>query len=553
LKSQPSHQKPKKAGGAAAPPAPSRRAPPRLRLVPPDSPRRQAVKALGVAPLGEPVLIGLSPADARHHLHVPGPTGTGKSTLLLNLAMAEARAGRGLAVFDPKGDLIRDLLDRLPTSVGNRLVLIDPDEKAAPAALDLFDLGTDPESVADQLVGVMAKVWAQYWGPRTDDLARHAVLTLAHQPGATLADLPVLLADPAYRRRLLGRIRRTLGPVEAAGLVAFWAWYDTLTPAAASVQVGPLLSKLRAVLSRRFAAELFGTGVSTFRLSDILDGGILLVRLPPTLGDDTVRLTGSLLLAALLHAASARADQPQPDRLDATLILDECQAFLHLPVGVDDALAQARAWHLSLVLAHQHLGQLTGKMAAAIDANARNKVFFALAPKDARDLAHHVAPYFEAEDLTRRDAYGIVCRLVIDGRDGEPFSLNTRPAPPAFPGRANQLRAAARARGLPADERHALAQARQVGPNAPHPNAGQPVRPTRPTNPTNKETEAIDAHTDHPTVYPTNPTQHPTGPTDPTGPAGEPTGGPPSGGSSAPPVPVPPAPSHRNPVRREGN
>jgi len=157
------------------------------------------------------------------------------------------------------------------------------------------------------------------------------VLTLAHQPGATLADLPVLLADSAYRRRLLGYIRRRLGPLESAGLVAFWAWYDTLTPAAASVQVGPLLSKLRAVLSRRFAAELFGTGVSTFRLADILDGGVLLVRLPPTLGEDTVRLTGSLLLAALLHAASGRADQREADRLDASLILDECQAFLHLP------------------------------------------------------------------------------------------------------------------------------------------------------------------------------------------------------------------------------
>ena len=541
------NKKTKKAGGAAAPPAPLRRQPARLRLVPPGSPRRQAVKALGTAPLGEPVLIGLSPEDARHHVHVPGPTGTGKTTLLINLAIADARAGRGLAVFDPKGDLIRDLLDRLPASVGRRLVLIDPDEKAAPVALNLFDLGTDPETVADQLVGVMAKVWAQYWGPRTDDLARHAVLTLAHQPGATIADLPVLLADAAYRRRVLATVRSKVGPVESAGLVAFWAWYDSLTPAQASVQIGPLLSKLRAVLSRRFAAELFGTGASTFRLSDVLDGGVLLVRLPPTLGDDTVRLTGSLLLAALLHAANARADQREADRLDASLVLDECHAFLHLPIGVDDALAQARALRLSLVLAHQHLGQLSPRMAAAIDANARNKVFFSLSPKDARDLAHHVAPYFEPEDLTRRDAYGIVCRLVINGRDGEPFSLNTRPAPPAWPGRAVELRAAARERGLPADERHAMAQARQVGPNAPHQTAGQPARPTHPTsNPTSDRTEATDEHV--------NPTGHPTGRTDPTeNDMQNPTGdGNAPAASPATPVPVPPAPTHRKPVSRKG-
>lgn len=450
---------------------------------------------------------------------------------MLNLAIADARAGRGVAVFDPKGDLIRGLLDRLPASVAGRLVLIDPDEKQAPPALNLFDLGDDPETVADQLVGVMAKVWAQYWGPRTDDLARHAVLTLAHQPGATLADLPLLLADAGYRRRVLGMVRRRADPVAYAELVAFWAWYDEQSPAAASVQAGPLLSKLRAVLSRRFAASLFGVGASTFRLSDVLDGGVLLVRLPPTLGEDTVRLVGSLLLAALLNAANGRADLPEHHRLDASLVLDEAHTFLHLPVGVDNALATARALHLSLVLAHQHLGQLSASMFGAIDANARNKVFFSLPPKDARDLAHHVAPYFEPEDLMRRDAYGIVCRLVIDGRDSEPFSLNTRPAPPPVPGRAEVLRAAARARGLFIEERAALAEARRVGPAA------------RASNPTGTGTG--------PAV---NPTENPAKATDPTGarsdgPA-DPTSGPP-GGPAGPGVAPPPTAGPRPPIRRK--
>lgn len=509
--------------GAAAPAVPVRRAPARLRLFPPDSPRRQAVKALGVAPLGEPVLIGLAPEDARHHVHVPGPTGTGKTTLLLNVSISDARAGRGLAVFDPKGDLVRDLLDRLPPGVAGRLVLIDPDEKQAPPALNLFDLGDDPETVADQLVGVMAKVWAQYWGPRTDDLARHAVLTLAHLPGATLADLPVLLADASYRRRVLGMVRRQAGPVEWAELAAFWAWYDEMPPAQASVHAGPLLSKLRAVLSRRFAKQLFGVGASTFRLSEVLDGGVLLVRLPPTLGEDTVRLVGSLLLAALLNAANARADLPEADRLDASLVLDEAHTFLHLPVGVDNALATARALHVSLVLAHQHLGQLSASMFAAIDANARNKVFFSLPPKDARDLAHHVAPYFEPEDLMRRDAYGIVCRLVIDGRDSEPFSLDTRPAPPVVPGRAQALRAAARARGLSMADRNALVEARRLGPGA----RTGPTNPTGPTDSTSGPT-----HPTGPTTNPTSPTGAPPG--DPTGPGGPAVQPPPAAGFRPP-------------------
>jgi hypothetical protein len=470
------------AGDGAAPPGPRRR-PTWLRLVPAGAASRQAVRALGVTHGPRPALIGLAPADALHHTHVPGPTGTGKSTLLLNLALADARAGRGLAVFDPKGDLIRDLLARLPASAAGRLVLIDPDEKTAPAALNLFDLGSDPEDTADQLTAVMARVWAQYWGPRTDDLARHAILTLAHLPGATLADLPGLLADPARRRRVLAAARRTADPVQSAGLTAFWAWFDALPPGQAAVQAGPLLSRLRAVLSRRFAAALLGTAASTFRLADILDGGILLVRLPPSLGEDTVRLTGSLLLAALLHAASARTSLPEQQRLDASLILDEAHTFLHLPAGVAEALAQARALHVSLTLAHQHLGQLTPAMAAAIDANARNKVFFALPPGDARQLAHHTAPWFGPDELMHRDAYGVVCRLVIDGRDSEPFSLATRPAPPPWPGRADMLRGAARARGLPAADRELLAHARRAGPAATRAGPSGPPPPAAPPPP----------------------------------------------------------------------
>ncbi|MCI0688220.1 MAG: hypothetical protein L0Y54_13435, partial [Sporichthyaceae bacterium] len=88
-----------------------------------------------------------------------------------------------------------------------------------------------------------------------------------------------------------------------------------------------------------------------------------------------------------------------------------------------------------------------------------------LAPGDARDLAPHVVPYFTAEDLRHRDRWGIVCRLVIDGHNGPPFSLDTLPAPPAIDGRAALLRAAARHRGLSRATRRALADTRQLAPH----------------------------------------------------------------------------------------
>lgn len=434
-----------------------------LLLAAPDHPGRLTPKPLGRAD-AHPVVglpVRLPVADARHHLHVAGVTGTGKSTELLTLMLAEAAAGRGFALLDPKGDLARDLLARLPAGAGRRLVLIDPDETTAPASLNVLDTADrSPDLVTEHVVGVLHRLYGAYWGPRVEDTLRAAVLTLTTgQAEATLADVPRLLTDRRFRTRLTTTVRRT----DPDGLGAFWDAFDTLTPAAAATACGPVLSKLRAVLTRPFAADLFGTTTSTFSMSDVLDGGILIARLPKgTLGDDGTRLVGSLLLAALWQAALGRADQPEDRRLDASVIVDECQNFLHLPIGVDDALAEARGLRVSFVLAHQHLTQLPADVRDAVLANARNKIVFTVSPDDARKLADHFGPVLTPEDLYRRAAYTACVRLVLGGEDTPGFTVTTTPAPRAIPGRAEHLRSSARARGLPRAVREQRRLARRL-------------------------------------------------------------------------------------------
>jgi hypothetical protein len=131
--------------------------------------------------------------------------------------------------------------------------------------------------------------------------------------------------------------------------------------------------------------------------------------------------------------------------------------FLHLPIGIDDALAEARGLHTSFALAHQYLGQLSREMAEAIDANARNKVFFALAPKDAVDQVHHVKPWLDDGDLMRLGGYEVVLRPVSRGRAVRPVTADTIAPPEPHPGRAEVLRRAARRRtGLDQKKRRAL-------------------------------------------------------------------------------------------------
>jgi len=395
-------------------------------------------KVLGDSEVGVIRPVAIAVPDCRHHLHIVGATGSGKSTLLTNLVLGDVDAGRGVVVIDPKGDLIVDLLDRLPASAAERVVLIDPEDASAPPSLNLLD-GFDPDVTVDNVVGIFRRVWESSWGPRTDDILRAACLTLLRHPGTTLADVPDLLQSAKARQRF-----RT--GLTDAYLLGFWTWYDEMSDGQRAQLTGPVLSKLRAVLSRGFVRNVVGESRSTFDMASVLDGGVCLVRVPKgVLGEDTARLLGSFVLARVWQVAAARARQGQEQRVDAALVVDECQNFLLLPRSFDEMVAEARGYRLSLVLAHQHLAQLPGNLREAVSTNARSKVLFNLSPEDARGLERHVGPELSAHDLAHLDAYQAAVRPVVQGHPAPAFTMRTRPAPEPVDGRAAHIRAVSRA------------------------------------------------------------------------------------------------------------
>src|SRR5207249_9631482 len=135
------------------------------------------------------------------------------------------------------------------------------------------------------------------------------------------------------------------------------------------------------------------------------------------LGEDTARLLGSFVVAKAWQAATGRAALGQDARVDASLYVDECQNFLTLTRSFDEILAEARGYRLSLVLAHQHLGQLPRDLRDGISANARNKVFFSMSPEDAFVLARQTSPQLTDHDLANLGAYQAAARLVVKGKD----------------------------------------------------------------------------------------------------------------------------------------
>jgi hypothetical protein len=170
-----------------------------------------------------------------------------------------------------------------------------------------------------------------------------------------------------------------------------------------------------------------------------------LCRIPKgSLGEETTRLIGSLVVARAWQATTARARVPQRHRRDASLVVDECHNFLNLPYPLEDMLAEARGFRVSMVLAHQHLGQLPRELKEGISTNARSKVFFTAGPEDARELARHTVPRLSDHDLAHLGVYHAAARLVLHGQEAEPFTLITQPLRRPVPGRAREIRQLAR-------------------------------------------------------------------------------------------------------------
>jgi hypothetical protein len=411
----------------------------------------RGVKVLGRAQVGGRS-VGMNVTDTRQHVHLIGKTGAGKSTLLLNTILSDVHAHRGAVVIDPRGDLVTDILDRLPTEAAKRVVIIDPDQ-AAQACFNPLDTslgGTDPHLAVDNLVGIFSKIFQKHWGPRIDDTLRVSCLTLMRRPNPTLSMVPQLLNDRGYRAQF------TAGLNDPEGLGGFWKWYDSMNDGLRAQVIGPVLARLRAFLLRDFVKDVIGTPRSSFEMRNVLDGGLLLCRLPKgVLGEDTARILGSLIVARTWQAAIARAGQPEAQRRDATLYIDECQNFLNLPGSIDDMLAEARGFRLGLVLAHQNLAQMPKETQAAISANARSKIYFTVAPEDARDLSKHTLPELDEHDLGHLDAHTASARLLVAGRELPAFTFTTNPPPPPL-GHAAAIRdaCARNAAGLTTGHRH---------------------------------------------------------------------------------------------------
>lgn len=393
--------------------------------------------------------IAISVNDSLRHLHVMGPTGVGKSTLLAHLALQDINAGRSVAVIDPKGDLIDDLLARIDDRRLDDVVVLDARDKV-PVGLNPLSGVRDPDLAADVLLALFRSLYDEGWLPRTHELLQASLLTLARRGDASIAMLPILLTNPGFRRSIVGQASRA----DPLGVGSYWGWFEGISETERQQVIAPLLRRLRPILMRPGIRGIFGQRRPKFDMNDLfMKRRVLLVSLAKgTIGPEAADLLGSIVVSQLWTAALARVDIAPDRRRPVMVHIDEVQDYLRLPGDLGDALAQARGLGVGYTLAHQHLDQLPVSLRRAVMANARSRIAFQLPYADARDIASTTRGRLVAEDFESLPAYAAYASLLSNNETGSWVSLGTEPLPPPLRG-ADDVRARSRARfGQPLDE-----------------------------------------------------------------------------------------------------
>lgn len=368
---------------------------------------------------GESVLVTLSDQERLEHTWIIGASGTGKSTLLLNLILGDIAEGHGMAVLDPHGDLIDDLLARVPDERKADVILFDPSDTDWPVGCNILSAESERERVllASDVVGIFRR-FSTSWGDTMGTVLGNAVLAILEHPrGGTLLDLRRLLVDERFRREYLKEVRDE-------EVAFFWA---KEYPLIGSRSIGPILTRLDTFLRPKAIRHMVGQPDGKLRFSEVMESRkILLAKLSHGLiGEENAHLLGSFLVGKLLGQALSRQEVAKGSRSAFFLYADEFQHFL--TPSMETLLTAARKYGLGVTLAHQTLSQLRDmpKVEGALMGNARTRIVFRTGEGDARTLAEGFS-FFEASDIRRLGRGEAIVRLGSSERD---CNLMTFPAP----------------------------------------------------------------------------------------------------------------------------
>lgn len=334
--------------------------------------------------------VTLSRDARRRHVAVFGKSGAGKTTLLANLAVRDLRAGDGLCVIDPHGDLAESLLDFVPKARTNETIYFDPTDPKRCPGLNLFadvPVAARPTAAA-AVIAAFSHIFdlSPDTTPRLLHYLRFSVLALLDAPDTTLVHLPIMLTDPRFRARVL---RHVTNPV----VQRFWqVEFEQNSKRYNAEAMAPVLSRIEAFLVYPVIRNIIGQVRSTFDLRTVMDERMILIAnlAKGQIGEEAANLLGSLLVSKIQLAAMSRIDTPQDKRADFGVIVDEFANFTTSSFA--NLLSEARKMHVNLTLAGQYRAQAPEEIFDAVAGNAGALIVFRVGAQDAEYFAREFAP-----------------------------------------------------------------------------------------------------------------------------------------------------------------
>lgn len=378
-----------------------------------------------------PVRISID--DRRRHMLVSGRSGTGKSTLLANLFAQDANSGRGALLIDPHGELAEEALDLIPPRRIRKTIYLNPSDANHPIGFNVLD-GVRPEeraARADAIVGAFKSVWSSSWGARLEYILYNTVAALLEIDGATLLWIPKMLTNANFREAILPHLHDPR-------VAEFWReefpMFDKKFGAEATV---PVLNKIGQVLASPVVRNIIGQSQSRINPRYLMDNNYLIIAnlSKGLLGEQHANLLGSLLIATFGSAALSRANIRAHERKDFAIIIDEFPNYT--TSSFESVLSEARKYHVSLILAHQYLDQMTDDVRSAVLGNIGSVVVFRTGAQDSAVFERELTS-ISANQLTDTDNFRAWCRVLDRGTISDAFLLQTSP-PPKSHGHAEKV------------------------------------------------------------------------------------------------------------------
>jgi hypothetical protein len=362
--------------------------------------------------------------DRRRHTYIIGKSGTGKTTLIANMAIDDIRKGRGVAIIDPHGDLCDTILDYIPASRVNDCCYFNPADPDYVYPLNVLEAQNESqkELVASGVISIFKKLYGNVsWGPRLEHILRNAVLTLVNTPDSNLTHIVEILTNRSYREKVVADLQNPT-------LKNFWVnEFGKMDDKFQQEAIAPILNKVGQFISSSNIRNTIAHSKSKINIQEIMDQKKILIADLSTgrLGEDNSALLGAMLITQIQLSAMNRVHQTQEDRTDFYLYVDEFQNFA--TEAFIKILSEARKFKLNLIIANQYMAQLERPIQDAIFGNVGSLVSFVVGNQDAYLLSKEFGPKFPPEDLVKIGKYQVICKLSIDSETKEPFYATTLP------------------------------------------------------------------------------------------------------------------------------